>query len=284
MPTAKNPPFEGSYEALDYRFRVRTRVPRMGLVADRLLRPFRTSGDGRSPVYSLVRLQGDAGYDLRIGRRRLHQVLTPGAVLGRLIFEINQQAIRCTKSSILIHAGAVAWQGKGVLLPAKMESGKTTLVAGLIQAGFDYLTDEAAVLDPKTGRLHPYPKPLSVEHASVELLPGLRQKLLPEFAWPNYIQYQVPPIDLRPGSVGRTCSITHVVLPQYRPGAPTILSSISRAAALFGLAENTFNLQRFGARGLQVLADLLRNAECYRLSMNDLPSSVGTLKELVQYG
>ena len=45
-------------------------------------------------------------------------------------------------------AGSVACRGRGLILPAPSGGGKTTLVAGLVAAGFDYLSDEVA----KNGR------------------------------------------------------------------------------------------------------------------------------------
>ncbi|MGH7408750.1 MAG: hypothetical protein ACREKF_12185, partial [Candidatus Methylomirabilales bacterium] len=39
--------------------------------------------------------------------------------------------------------------------------GKTTLVAALVRAGATYYSDEYAVFDAR-GRVHPYPKPLSI--------------------------------------------------------------------------------------------------------------------------
>ena len=47
-----------------------------------------------------------------------------------------------------------------------MESGKTTLVAGLVLAGLRYLTDEAVAIRPADGGITPFPKALSVDHGS----------------------------------------------------------------------------------------------------------------------
>ena len=57
-----------------------------------------------------------------------------------------------------MHAGAVAWRDRGIVIPGRSHSGKTTLVRALVEAA-RYYSDEFAVLDPQ-GRLHPYPLPL----------------------------------------------------------------------------------------------------------------------------
>lgn len=62
---------------------------------------------------------------------------------------------------VFVHAGAVGWNGKAIIIPGRSYSGKTTLVRELLRAGATYYSDEYAVLDME-GRLHPYPQPLAI--------------------------------------------------------------------------------------------------------------------------
>ncbi len=83
----------------------------------------------------------------------------------RLIEYLSSQ-IRITvaefaKDRVFLHAGAVSWNGSGIIIPGKSFSGKTTLVSELIRKGAEYYSDEYAVLD-KDGLLYPYPKMLSM--------------------------------------------------------------------------------------------------------------------------
>ena len=61
---------------------------------------------------------------------------------------------------VFVHAGAVAWNGRGILIPGSTLSGKSTLVTELVRAGATYLSDEYAILDG-AGRVYPFPKPIS---------------------------------------------------------------------------------------------------------------------------
>ena len=81
---------------------------------------------------------------------------------------------------MLVHAGAVEWDGHAALFPAPMESGKTTLVAGLVRAGARYLSDEAAAIDPETLLVHPFPKSLTIGAGSWEVLADLAPAVDPE--------------------------------------------------------------------------------------------------------
>lgn len=62
---------------------------------------------------------------------------------------------------VFLHAGAVAYRDKAIIIPAKSFAGKTTLVAELTKRGLEYYSDEYAVID-RQGLLHPFPKKLSV--------------------------------------------------------------------------------------------------------------------------
>jgi hypothetical protein len=82
------------------------------------------------------------------------------------LFDLLAGQIRLTVAEyavgkVFLHAGAVAWKDKAVIIPARSFSGKTTLVAELIKKGAVYYSDEYAVLDEK-GFVHSFPKTLSM--------------------------------------------------------------------------------------------------------------------------
>jgi hypothetical protein len=66
---------------------------------------------------------------------------------------------------VFIHAGVVGWRGRAIVLPGRTYTGKSTLVAALVEAGADYLSDEFAVLD-RRGRVHPFPTPIGIRSSS----------------------------------------------------------------------------------------------------------------------
>jgi hypothetical protein len=94
--------------------------------------------------------------------------LIEGASLD-LALEILDGVVRSRLASaapdkVFVHAGAVAYGGTALLVPAPSFAGKTTLVAGLVRAGATYYSDEFAPLDAD-GLVHPYAKPLSLRGA-----------------------------------------------------------------------------------------------------------------------
>jgi hypothetical protein len=278
------PPFVQTYRMLQYPFRVESDDSRLGELIESFLGWFRSPESGRVPTYRLRRARRNGTMLGYVSGYRFHRGTSVAGLLSRFLWQVNSTAIRKTDNVVLVHSAAASWKGEGVLMPASMESGKTTLVAGLVQAGFGYLTDEAAVIDPATSWVHPYPRPLSMDPGSVEALGPLARKLPPEYGWGTTIQYQIRPSHLRGRPFGKPCPVRYVVAPKYDPKGATRLDPISRATALTELVQNSFNLERFGSRGVRILGGAVENAECYRLRVADLGEAVQVMMRLVADG
>lgn len=82
-------------------------------------------------------------------------------VLDYLETQIRSIIAEYNLDFVFLHAGVVSWKGKGIIIPGKSFTGKTTLVSELIKRNCEYLSDEFAVID-KNGYVHPFPKKLSV--------------------------------------------------------------------------------------------------------------------------
>src|SRR5205085_1299107 len=65
------------------------------------------------------------------------------------------------RERVFMHAGAVGWNGKGILLPAESFKGKSTIVTELVRGGAEYYSDDFAVFD-ETGLLYPFPRTIGM--------------------------------------------------------------------------------------------------------------------------
>jgi hypothetical protein len=100
-----------------------------------------------------------------VGGSRRARTADLAQALAVLESEIRQAVAAGAERRTFVHAGAVGWRGRAIVIPGRSRSGKTTLVAELVKAGASYLSDEFAVLDAR-GRVHPFAKPLSIRGAS----------------------------------------------------------------------------------------------------------------------
>jgi hypothetical protein len=126
---------------------------------------YAASSSGAADVwYSLTAVQVDEGrrtrFELREDAEKIEEGFRLRRVLDSMDSAVRNQVGRRAPDRLFVHAGVVAWKGRGIVLPGRSGAGKTTLVAALLEAGATYLSDEYAVLDGN-GMVHPYPRPLS---------------------------------------------------------------------------------------------------------------------------
>jgi hypothetical protein len=220
-------------------------------------------------------------YSVYLDGLRIIRTPVPSLALSYLVWHINRSAVRESPRYLLIHASCAALDGRAVVMPAGMESGKTTLVAGLVRRGLDYVTDEVVAIDPATGILHPYPRPLSVDLGSWHVLADLEPPV-PDGAG-SYLagQWHIAPKAIRPGAVATTCEVALVVNPRYVPTSETLLVALTKAEGLLMLAENSFNFALHGGAGLHALARVVENCACYRLTSSSLDEACDVVLALL---
>jgi hypothetical protein len=163
---------------------------------------------------------------------------SPARLLGHLIWAINRLVIQPSRTEVVLHAAAAATPyGDAIVLPAPMESGKTTLVTGLLDRGLTYLTDEAALIDDEF-RVWGYRKPLSIDPGSWGVLAHHRPVVPPVIDPYHEDQWQVAAATFAPTSSSAT--MASIVLPRYERGAEATLCALEPAEAVRRLVECTF--------------------------------------------
>lgn len=284
---------ERAYRILSYSFSVRWNGELTGDHIHYAFRGFsvpqrkradRVSVNGdRASVYSLVDLgpREPRRYRLLLADEQLISGTNADDVLNHLLYQILWRTSGQTDDFLLIHAGSVvSRRGEGVLLPADSGYGKTTLVAGLIRAGFGFLSDEIGVIDHRTGVLRPYPRALNFKEGALAVFPDLpRGKDASQSARSNrYVQAE----EIRPDVMADPAEVRFIIAPRYGEGTPTRITPLSPAETVGELWANTVNHEVYGARALPILADVARQATGYRLVSGDLASAVRAVSDLTE--
>jgi HprK-related kinase A len=160
---------------------------------------FRVGSDWRAPVGQLARLY--AGYpsadevcDFTVrleaerpwrrflrpaiaisGDYRLPDAAPLPLALGLLAAEMgmNLQMALGQRSFLLLHAAAVERDGRALLMTGHSGAGKSTLAALLGERGWRFLGDEFALVDLADGRLHPFPRAVSLKNEALGLFAGV---------------------------------------------------------------------------------------------------------------
>ncbi len=220
-------------------------------------------------------VDGRDGYFLAVDGSVVLRTPALGIAFANLTFEINQRVIDAT-AGVRLHAAAVAGSAGAVVLPGEMGAGKSTLSAGLVAAGWTYLTDETVAFSTSEGKVRPYPKPLSLGSTP----PGLADRWSPRADYLPILGSTglVPPPVL--GSAARAdAAVAVVVLPRYLPDSPVSIERLSEADALAAVAAQTFDLGRQPGT-LSRLAALLESTPVFRLTSGDLDAAVAAVTRI----
>lgn len=205
-----------------------------------------------------------------------------GEMLAYLERAITIDAASRLGSHCLIHAGAVARGQLGILMPAASGSGKSTLVAALTFSGFRYLSDEVAIV-AQDGRLLPFQKSITLERggweAIADLFPGAASQTYNPT--PNDVRH-IMTADYPTEVLGSSSpAVEFVVIPQRSTGQAASLSPVRRSNALASIVSQSFNLASLGKQGLDLVHGVVKKAQCYMLTFDDLAEAVGLVDALV---
>ncbi len=211
--------------ALSYRFAVRTDDASVGRQVDAALGGLRDHLDTAfvEHWYSLTAADAPGGtVDVVRDGEVLAQGQQSGDALGWVVWDVNRAAaVEAGADHLLFHSGAIEADGTGVLFPGASGSGKSTLTAGLVRAGLRYLTDELAAVHMASGRLLPYPKPITVKPGSFAVLSDIGPDACPapgSRPWAGQ-EWQVAVGEGTGRAIGAPCDPGFVIVPRHDAGA-----------------------------------------------------------------
>ena len=283
----------GPYSSLGQRFRLLVSDGEVSGLLRRLYAPLLVTTrqgcgqDAATVTYRIVTPHdGHAGAVLR-DDELMGTSTRPARVLAMLQWAMNRRVIEeACVDRLVLHAGGVDLAGAAVLVAGRMEAGKSTLTAGLLDRGLGYLSDEAVAVAADL-RVEGYAKPLSLDPGSWPVLPHLAPDV-PEGLRPYFaVQWQVAVREIAP--VVARSRLRAIVLTRFRSGDSTVLEPAQPRWALGELAHCTFVPEgsTLPVSRLRELAALVEAVPVYRLVAGDLTASVDavvtTLAQLVGY-
>lgn len=203
--------------------------------------------------------------------------MEPPMSVSVLLWAVHQAAMR-TDRFVVLHAGAVALEGRGYLLPGEREVGKSTLVTGLVRDGFSYLSDELGVISLDGRTLHPHSRPIGLDPGAFPWFAELEPKTPPEFA--DDRRWHLRADDVRPGSRSEPVPLAAVVFPQYVADAEPRLEPIRRPEALWLMSRSAVNLDLLGRHGFTTLGDVAASVPVYRMRSGSLDDAAQMIRSV----
>lgn len=184
---------------------------------------------------------------------------------------------------VLIHAGAVARGDGALLMTGDSGAGKSTLAAILGHRGWRFLGDEFALLSPADGRLHPFPRPISLKNASIPLLAAEApaDRFGPRFdgTIKGSVQHLAPPVEAIRAMDGLATPRV-IVMPNFTPRGEPTLRRMSRAEAFFQLSQASTNYRALGEAAFEAVWRMTEAAPAYEIGYGSTEDAEALVDEL----
>jgi len=184
-------------------------------------------------------------------------------VVSRVGFHLADKS----RGGALLHAAAVRWQDRAVVLPGKIGAGKTTLACWLVAHGFGYLSDEFVFVQSEQDRLSAFPRPLNVKQSALQVVaPYFRTSGNVDTVLEGKASSLVPPEWLSPDEIVSRACAGMLLFPDFRPGSKYRLEQLAAAEAGLALMQTILNLRNLPGHGLPETAWLVNRLPVYRLT------------------
>jgi HprK-related kinase A len=184
---------------------------------------------------------------------------------------------------LVIHAAVVERQGCAVMFPAPPGSGKSTLCAALVNAGWRLLSDEMALIRLADSRFVPLPRPVSLKNQSIDIIRKLSPQAIFSPAVRDTVKGTVAHMKAPSDSVARaaeTAAPRWVVFPRFVAEQDAHLVKLPKAETLLRVAGNAFNYSLLGSQGFEALAGVIDASDCFDFSYGRLDDAVATFAAL----
>jgi hypothetical protein len=279
------PPVERDYRLLSTNFRVRFGSAAQASSVHPVLAAMAVAPTSSVDV-SLDVVEGAQGYVILEGVIPVHHCRVLDELAPKMKDLLRQIALNRNEFFLELHAGVVSDGERCIVLPGAPGSGKTTLTAGLVFSGFDYFSDEIALLDEGSLRLRPVPLGLGIKPGAVDVL----GRLFPEVRYlkvhsredGQQVRYlSLPAAQTAQPDVRREAR--WLIFPSYGRELGTALKPISRPAALRRLMREIMVLPKpLDETRVEALVRWMRQLRCFELPMNSLDHAVNLVKNLCQ--
>jgi hypothetical protein len=193
-----------------------------------------------------------------------------------------------------LHAGALARQGRGVLLPGTSGAGKSTTTVALVRAGFDFLGDDTVFLSSpsKSASLGSestdiiatgFPDQVDVSEHTAGMVPELHY-LLEEPLLPGRYKHSLRVEDVFGTRIVESCRPALVVFLQVVSGQKSRTVPVDSSGALRGLLPNVLLTEPTSSQAhLDMLGRLARTVPAFTLlAGSDLDGVASCLSQLLE--
>ncbi len=248
----------------------------------------------RMPSHTATAVAGQQTYTKRADDNPFYTLSADGKVVFRgsnpvaaiafLEWFVINAVVQKNLTYMVFHAAALSFSNTGVIFPASSGSGKTTVSLALIPRGFQYLSDEVAIIDTEDLTLRPLPRGLAIQENAFHLLQSLNKPPSSIGFYPqasaSHFRYFNPSAFIHRTSE-KPVSVKHVIfLEKPTLSTKTHLEKIPKAMAVSQLLSCSFANRPLSEDNIAHCIKLSQRTECYALTGDNLQERVDAVLDL----
>lgn len=183
---------------------------------------------------------------------------------------MNLQMALGERRFLLLHAASVEKDGRALILTGESGAGKSTLSAMLGERGWRFMGDEFALLDPASGLLHPFPRPVSLKN---EAIAAMEAEIAADRFGPamegtpkGRIRHMRPAANAL-ARMDETARPAMILFPRF--GHARDMRPVGPAEAFMRLTQASTNYVALGERGFNALTGLMRHCPAVAIDYPD---------------
>lgn len=203
--------------------------------------------------------------------------------MGLLAAEMgmNLQVALGWRRHMLLHASAVARDGRAVIMSGESGSGKSTLAALLGEGDWRFMGDEFILIDPATGDALAFPRAVSLKNQAIA---ELAARVAPERLGPllagtpkGDIRHLIPRSDAI-AAMRDPARPALILFPRF--GGEAAIEPMGAGEAFVRLTEAWTNYVALGEAGFAALTRLVRETPAFGISYPDSQAGLALVEQL----
>jgi hypothetical protein len=197
-----------------------------------------------------------------------------------LLPELVLRAHRNKHWLCIVHAGACAMGSNCFLFPGNSHSGKTTLIAALMQSGIQFLSDDSAAIDGQTLGVAAMPFALMIREGSWPVLASRYPELHNE---PVADRFDERVRFLAPVNLASDCPrrVSTLVFSKFSPHRSMMLEPIDSFQALLQLQESGFWIPH-DRESIGTFLEWVQSLEAFTFTYSDLTQAVDEIGSVMR--
>jgi len=224
--------------------------------------------------YELQAGKDKSTYTITRNKNKVIHCKDLGLFVYNLEKDITIELEKLCSSLFFMHGAALEKNGEVLLLTGRSGAGKSTTTWGLLNTGFNYLSDELAPINLESMYVLPYPHAVCLkQHPPLYPLPDNILKT-------NRTMHV--PVELLPtDSHLESFSLTKIIIVEYSTNnLKPVLTKLSDAEACVNIYTNGLNQLAHENEGLAGASKIAQYSECYVLAaanLDDTCELIGSL-------